>query len=70
MSVETASFSGEICPGHVLAGRYDVWLCDVWGVLHNGFRCYASANEAMRMLHAHGKEIVILSNSGNSVLDS
>ena len=43
---------------------FDVVALDQFGVLHNGSVCYASASEAMRMLHARGKEIIILSNSG------
>ena len=43
---------------------FDIVVLDQWGVLHNGSICYASASEAMRMLHAQGKEIFVLSNSG------
>lgn len=43
---------------------FDVVALDQFGVLHNGSTCYASASDAMRMLHARGKEIFILSNSG------
>ncbi len=43
---------------------FDVAVLDQWGVLHNGSICYSSASDAMRMLHACGKEIFILSNSG------
>ena len=43
---------------------FDVVALDQFGVLHNGSVCYASASETMRMLHAQGKEIIILSNSG------
>jgi HAD superfamily hydrolase (TIGR01459 family) len=43
---------------------FDAVALDQFGVLHNGAVCYASASEAMRMLRAHGKEIIILSNSG------
>ena len=43
---------------------FDVVVLDQFGVLHNGSVCYPSAREAMRMLHARGKEIFILSNSG------
>lgn len=43
---------------------FDVVALDQFGVLHNGSICYASASEAMRTLHARGKEIIILSNSG------
>ena len=43
---------------------FDVVALDQFGVLHNGTNCYPSASDAMRMLHARGKEIIILSNSG------
>lgn len=43
---------------------FDIVVLDQFGVLHNGSICYPSAGEAMRMLHAQGKEITILSNSG------
>lgn len=43
---------------------FDVVALDQFGVLHNGSICYASASEAMRMLHSRGKGIFILSNSG------
>ncbi len=43
---------------------FDVVVLDQFGVLHNGSICYASASEAMGMLHARGKDIIVLSNSG------
>ncbi len=43
---------------------FDIVVLDQWGVLHNGSTCYASARDAMQLLHARGKEICILSNSG------
>ena len=43
---------------------FDILVLDQFGVLHNGSICYATACEAMKMLHARGKEIFILSNSG------
>ena len=43
---------------------FDIVALDQFGVLHNGSICYPSASEAMRMLHARGKEIIVLSNSG------
>ncbi len=43
---------------------FDVVALDQFGVLHNGSVCYAAAGDAMRMLRARGKEIIILSNSG------
>ena len=47
-----------------LAGRYDGFILDQWGVLHDGTRPYAGAPECLERLHAAGKRIVVLSNSG------
>lgn len=46
-----------------LAERYDVWLCDVWGVIHNGERAYAGAVEACRRFRARGGTVVLVSNA-------
>ena len=48
----------------VLAPRYDGFILDQWGVLHDGTRPYAGAAECLQHLHAAGKRIVVLSNSG------
>ena len=29
-----------------VANRYDVILCDVWGVVHNGIAAYEAASDA------------------------
>jgi HAD superfamily hydrolase (TIGR01459 family) len=46
-----------------LAERYDGFILDVWGVLHDGVRPYPGAIDAMRRLAEHGKRIVALSNA-------
>ena len=33
-----------------IASRYDVILCDVWGVIHNGIQAFAPACEALDAL--------------------
>lgn len=45
-----------------IAGAYDVYLLDLWGVLHNGVSAFPAAITAMRELRAEGKRIGILSN--------
>ncbi len=30
-----------------LSDRYDLVLCDIWGVLHNGVKAYEAAGEAL-----------------------
>jgi len=45
-----------------LADRYDGFILDLWGVLHDGVRPYPGAVDALRRLKAAGKRTVILSN--------
>ncbi len=45
-----------------LAARYDGFILDLWGVLHDGVRPYPGAIDALRCLKAAGKRTVILSN--------
>lgn len=53
-------------PGGVsqLAGRYDGFLLDQWGVLHDGAAAHEGAIACLEALRAAGKRVVILSNSG------
>jgi HAD superfamily hydrolase (TIGR01459 family) len=47
-----------------IADRYDVILCDVWGVLHNGLVAYAAAAEALTRFRAQRDgAVVLLSNA-------
>ncbi len=46
-----------------IASRYDVYLVDQWGVLHNGVELFPDALEAMIGLKEQGKQVIILSNS-------
>ncbi|HHN67695.1 MAG TPA: TIGR01459 family HAD-type hydrolase [Thermopetrobacter sp.] len=46
-----------------LSARHPVWLCDVWGVLHDGGRPFAAAVEALRRHRAAGGAVVLISNS-------
>ena len=47
----------------VLADRYDGFILDAWGVLHDGVSPYAYACETLERLQAAGKASVILSNA-------
>jgi HAD superfamily hydrolase (TIGR01459 family) len=47
-----------------LAARFDVFVLDQFGVLHDGVQPYAGAGEALLRLKAAGKRILLLSNSG------
>lgn len=46
-----------------LAPRYDGFILDLWGVVHDGVRPYPGVLECMRHLLDAGKRIVLLSNA-------
>src|SRR6185503_6422283 len=46
-----------------LSDRYDVLLCDVWGVIHNGREAFPVACEALARFRAGGGEVVLISNA-------
>jgi len=46
-----------------IASRYDVVLCDVWGVLHNGVEAFKGACEALTEARAKGLTVVLITNS-------
>ena len=54
----------EILPGlAALAGRYDVLLCDVWGVIHNGVASFPTACEALTRWRAEVGPVVLITNA-------
>jgi HAD superfamily hydrolase (TIGR01459 family) len=46
-----------------VADRYDAFVIDLWGVLHDGQRAYPGAVETLRRLKGMGKRIGLLSNA-------
>jgi HAD superfamily hydrolase (TIGR01459 family) len=46
-----------------LAPRYDGFVVDLWGVIHDGVTPYPGAVETLRRLRAAGKRVVLLSNA-------
>ncbi len=46
-----------------VAQRYDVLLCDVWGVVHNGLAAYAEACDALARFRAGGGTVVLITNA-------
>ncbi len=43
--------------------RYDVILCDVWGVLHNGVDAFPAASEVLTKARGAGVKVVLITNS-------
>jgi len=62
-----------VAPSRRIAGvgeivdRYDLFLVDQWGVLHNGEKPYPGALSALALLREAGKAVVVLSNSARRV---
>ncbi|WP_091921405.1 TIGR01459 family HAD-type hydrolase [Phyllobacterium sp. CL33Tsu] len=46
-----------------LMDRYDVLLCDVWGVLHNGVDSFAPASAALQRARQAGLTVVLITNA-------
>lgn len=46
-----------------LADRYDGFIVDVWGVLHDGVRLYPGVPDCLSQLRKLGKRVVFLSNA-------
>ncbi|MDN2662599.1 TIGR01459 family HAD-type hydrolase [Psychromonas sp. 14N.309.X.WAT.B.A12] len=46
--------------------KFDTFILDQWGVLHNGGHAFPEAIAALNLLKAHNKKVVILSNSGKN----
>jgi HAD superfamily hydrolase (TIGR01459 family) len=47
----------------ILAPSYDAWICDIWGVLHNGVRAFEAAGKACCSFRREGGTILLLSNA-------
>jgi ribonucleotide monophosphatase NagD (HAD superfamily) len=52
-----------------VAGDYDILLCDVWGVIHNGRESWAGPCEALMRFNAQGGHVVLISNSPRPASD-
>jgi HAD superfamily hydrolase (TIGR01459 family) len=46
-----------------LAPAYDLVLCDVWGVVHNGVASFPAACDALARFRAGGGSVVLISNA-------
>lgn len=46
-----------------LAKAYDAWMCDIWGVIHNGVDTFGEAVEACCAFRAGGGTVVLITNA-------
>lgn len=52
-----------------LSADYPVWLCDIWGVVHNGISCYAAAADALSRHRKEGGIVVLVTNAPRTAKD-
>ncbi len=52
-----------------VADDYDILLCDVWGVIHNGRESWPKACDALTRFNRHGGHVVLISNSPRPASD-
>jgi HAD superfamily hydrolase (TIGR01459 family) len=46
-----------------LAADYDLWLSDIWGVVHNGVRAHPAAVDALQSFRRQGGRVVLITNA-------
>ena len=46
-----------------IADRYDGFIVDLWGVMHDGVQAFPAAVDCLRKLKARGSRIAILSSA-------
>src|SRR3546814_15664940 len=64
MKTETLATEVPFYPGlSAVADRYDAFIIDLWGVMHDGLRAYPAAVEALRQLRRAGQRSVVLLNA-------
>jgi HAD superfamily hydrolase (TIGR01459 family) len=56
----------HLCGFAPLASRYDGFILDLWGVVHDGVTAFPHAVECLRRLRAAGKRTLLLSNAPRS----
>jgi HAD superfamily hydrolase (TIGR01459 family) len=63
MDQEQAHIIRQIAGLNEISDRYDVILCDIWGVLHNGVASFAQASDALVLFRRRGGAVVLISNA-------
>jgi HAD superfamily hydrolase (TIGR01459 family) len=63
MEREQAQIIRQIAGLSEISDRYDVILCDIWGVLHNGVASFAQASDALVSFRGRGGVVVLISNA-------
>ncbi len=46
-----------------ISDRYDVILCDIWGVIHNGLKAFPEAVDALSAFRKQGGRVILITNA-------
>ena len=49
--------------GQQLSAAYNIWLCDIWGVVHNGVAAHKKACEALAKHRENGGVVILITNA-------
>src|SRR5436190_2723842 len=52
-----------------LSADYPVWLCDIWGVVHNGLKGYEAAANALSEHRRQGGIVILVTNAPRTSRD-
>ncbi len=63
MGQEQAQIIRQIAGLSEVSDHYDVILCDIWGVLHNGVASFAQASDALVSFRRRGGAVILISNA-------
>jgi HAD superfamily hydrolase (TIGR01459 family) len=53
----------------ILSADYPVWLCDIWGVVHNGLKGYEAAAHALSQHRKKGGIVILVTNAPRTSRD-
>jgi HAD superfamily hydrolase (TIGR01459 family) len=63
MGQEQAQIIRQIVGLREISDHYDVILCDIWGVLHNGVASFTQASDALVSFRRRGGAVILISNA-------
>src|SRR6202044_113152 len=63
MGQEQAQIIRQIAGLSEISDRYDLILCDIWGVLHNGVASFTQASDALVSFRRRGGVVILISNA-------
>ncbi|MGB7977371.1 MAG: TIGR01459 family HAD-type hydrolase [Roseiarcus sp.] len=63
MGQEQAQIVRQIAGLSEISDHYDVILCDIWGVLHNGVASFTQASDALVSFRRRGGAVILISNA-------